>query len=643
MHRAGRPGTDRADPMNNLYRLRRYLWPYGSRMIAAVAAMFGVAIATVGIISLLEPILDGGFLQPIEVIEGLPVDEMVQTSVTTEDLLRLAGSLVILYVLLGIARFLSAYLMGAVGFSMVRDLRCDLFRHLELLPLEFHSQHSTGSLMSRVTADVLAVQEVLSRVVVDILRDGLTVIGLVGLMFWLDWRLAIAVIIGAPALVSVITRLGGRLRDASRDTQEGLGEAATLLQETLTGIRIVKAFGMEEFEAEKFRQAANRLFRHSTRALRLASISSPLMELIAAVGGASVLLYGAFQIQHGALTTGQLFTFLAAAFTTYSPIRRLGAANARVQAAVAASDRIFEILDSPVEVGYVDVEGEEVGQVTTLPTSSSDVTGASGRVCGSLPVPTIIEGFSFENVRFAYCDVEGELQDVLHGVDFEIPAGSAVALVGSSGAGKSTIANLIPRFYDPSAGAVKIDGIDLRDLHIADLRNKIGIVTQETILFNDTVRNNIAYGRPLVSMEVVEQAARTALAHSFIDELPQGYETVLGERGLILSGGQRQRIAIARALLKNAPILILDEATSNLDERSERQVQEALANLMKGRTTLIIAHRLTTVRRADLIVVLDRGRILESGTHQELLARPGPYKDLYLLQFTDVADSARGS
>ncbi len=628
--------------MNNLYRLSRYLGPYGSRMIAAVAAMFGVAIATVGIISLLEPILDGGFLQPIEVIEGLSVDETLQTSVTTEDLLRLAGSLVILYALLGIARFLSAYLMGAVGFSMVRDLRCDLFRHLELLPLDFHSQHSTGGLMSRVTADVLAVQEVLSRVVVDILRDGLTVIGLVGLMFWLDWRLAVAVIIGAPALVSVITRLGGRLRDASRDTQEGLGEASTLLQETLTGIRIVKAFSMEEFEAEKFRRAANRLFRHSTRALRLASISSPLMELIAAVGGAAVLLYGAFQIQQGALTTGQLFTFLAAAFTTYSPIRRLGAASARVQAAAAASDRIFEILDAPVEVGYADVADEDVSQVT-LPTRSNNVTGASGRVYDSLPMPAIAAGFSFENVRFAYCDLEGELQDVLHGVSFEIPAGSAVALVGSSGAGKSTIANLIPRFYDPSAGAVKIDGIDLRDLHIADLRNKIGIVTQETILFNDTVRNNIAYGRPLVSMEVVEQAARTALADSFIDELPQGYETVLGERGLMLSGGQRQRIAIARALLKNAPILILDEATSNLDERSERQVQEALANLMEGRTTLIIAHRLTTVRRADLIIVLDRGRILETGTHQELLARPGPYKDLYSLQFTDLADSARGS
>ena len=624
--------------MNNLYRLSRYLRPYGSRMIAAVAATCGVGIATLGIVTQLPPILD----RLNGEVEGSSIGGALQTGVTTAELVRLAGSLVVLYMLLGISRFLSAYLMGSVGFSMVRDLRCDLFRHLELLSLDFHTRHSTGGLMSRVTADVLAVQEVLSRVLVDVLRDGLTVIGLVGYMFWLDGRLALAVLIGAPALVSVITRLGGRLRGASLDTQRGLGEASALLLETLTGIRIVKAFGMEEFEAEKFRRAAERLYRSSTRALRLASISSPLMELIAAVGGSAVLFYGAIQIQSGVLTSGQLVTFLLAAFMTYSPIRRLGAANARVQAGAAASDRIFEILDAPVEVGYV---GAEYGSVSpaALPAGSGGGNGASGRPDGSRPMPAIVEGFRFADVRFAYCDAEGELRDVLHGVSFEIPAGRAVALVGSSGAGKSTIANLIPRFYDPSAGAVEIDGTDLRDLRIADLRSQIGIVTQETILFNDTVRNNIAYGRPSVPMEAVRRAARTALADSFIEELPQGYETVLGERGLRLSGGQRQRIAIARALLKNAPILILDEATSNLDERSERRVQEALANLMEGRTTLIIAHRLTTVRRADLIIVLDRGHILESGTHLELVARPGPYKDLYSLQFADVAGPPPGS
>jgi len=609
--------------MNNLYRLRRYVHPYASRMAAAMAAMVGVAAAMFGIIKMLEPI----------------VDEGLQQDVTDGDLQRLAGSLVVLYLVLGIARFLSNYLMGSVGFSMVRDLRIDLFRHLELLPLDFHTRHSTGGLMSRVTADVQAIQEVLARVVVDVMRDGLTVIALVGLMFWTDWRLALAVLVVAPALVSVITRFGRRMRIASRDTQEGLGDVSTLLQETLTGIRIVKAFCMEAFEAEKFRLVAERLYRHSTRALRLASISSPLMEMIAATGGAAVLVYGALQIRQQAFTPGQFFVFLTAAFASYSPIRRLGSANARVQAGAAAADRIFEILDAPVEAGYAASGYEVAGGLLAPAAAGSDGTD----VAEPVPMPAIVEGIRFDGVRFAYCDADGELKDVLHEVSFDIPAGRAVALVGRSGAGKSTIANLIPRFYDPTGGSVSVDGIDLKNIHITDLRSQIGMVTQETILFNDTVRNNIAYGRPSVLPEAVEAAARAALAHDFIEELPRGYETPLGERGLMLSGGQRQRIAIARALLKNAPILVLDEATSNLDERSERDVQEALTNLMEGRTTLIIAHRLTTVRRADLIIVLDRGSILEAGTHHELVARPGPYKDLHALQFVDAAEAAPGS
>ncbi|MGD8330101.1 MAG: ABC transporter ATP-binding protein [Acidobacteriota bacterium] len=622
--------------MNNLYRLRRYLRSYVLRLVAGTAAMCGVALCTVQIVRMLQPILDYGLGAAGDAVAAaVPVGE----AGGTDYLMELAAALVFLYVVLGISRFLSEYLMGSVGHSIVRDLRCDLFRHLELLPLDFHTRHSTGGLMSRVTSDVLAVQEVLSRVFVDILRDGLTVVGLIGLMFWIDWRLALAVLFGAPVLVSIITRLSRRLRSASRDTQEGLGEASGLLQETLTGIRIVKAFGMEGFEAEKFRLAAERLYRHSTRALRLGSISAPLMEMIAALGGVSVLIYGAYQIRTEALTTGELFTFLVAAFSTYSPIRRLGAANARVQAAASAADRLFEILDEPVEPGYVESGYEVAGGL--LPAAAARSNGA-GRGPAT-PMPAIVEGIRFEGVRFAYRDADGELKEVLHEVSFDLPAGQAVALVGRSGGGKSTIANLIPRFYDPTGGRVTVDGVDLRDIPLVDLRSQVGIVTQETILFNDTVRNNIAYGRPSVALEAVEAAARAALAHPFIEELPQGYETMLGERGLMLSGGQRQRIAIARALLKNAPILILDEATSNLDERSEREVQEALSNLMEGRTTLIIAHRLTTVRRADLIIVLDRGRILEAGTHHELVARPGPYKDLYSLQFVDAAGAAGGS
>ncbi|HEX9698938.1 MAG TPA: ABC transporter ATP-binding protein [Acidobacteriota bacterium] len=636
--------------MTNLYRLRRYLHPYVPRMAAAVAAMFGVAIATAGIVRLLQPILDNA-LQP---------------TVTQDELLRIAGGVVTLYLVLGIARFLSSYLMGTVGLAMVRDLRVDLFRHLEMLPLDYHARRSIGGLMSRVTSDVLAVQEALSRVLVDVLRDGMTVVGLVAVMFWFDWRLTLAVLALAPVLITLITRMGQLLRGAARDSQEGLGEVSTLLQEILGGMRIVKAFGMEEFEAAKFRAAAERLYRHSARALRLASLSSPLMEMIAALGGAAVLLYGAFRIQDGVLTTGGFFAFLVAAFASYSPLRRLGAANARVQAAAAAADRIFEILDADLEPGYAPrsparrprpaavaagapraaAEGvvgegsvEEEGPVWEGPAGEGPVgEGLVGEEpVDKLPMPALVGGIAFRDVHFAYRDEDGQRRDVLHGVSFEIPAGRAVALVGRSGAGKSTIANLIPRFYDPTGGVVLIDGCDIRDVDLGELRGRIGLVTQETILFNDTVRNNIAYGRPSVCMEDVERAARAARAHSFIEELPQGYDTVLGERGLMLSGGQRQRIAIARALLKNAPILILDEATSSLDERSEREVQEALGNLMEGRTTLIIAHRLTTVRRTDLIVVLDCGDVVETGTHHELVARPGPYKDLYSLQFADTA------
>jgi subfamily B ATP-binding cassette protein MsbA len=453
-------------------------------------------------------------------------------------------------------------------------------------------------------------------------------------MFYVDWFLALLTLTVAPVVISVISRIGRRLRHASRDAQKGLGEISSLLQETLTGIRIVKAFCMEAFEAERFRRATERLFRHTRRAHRLDSLGSPLMEFIGALGGAAVLVYGALQIQAGALTVGDFAVFLVAAFSTYAPLRRLSSANARIQMAAAAADRLFEVLDEPVEPGYL-------GDVDQVAVSRSFATFAASEQERGVPMPAIVEGIALEDVHFGYKNEVGEDQEVLHGVSFDIPVGGAVALVGSSGAGKSTVANLIPRFYDATSGTVRIDGIDVRDIRLADLRGQIGMVTQETILFNDTVRNNIAYGMHAVPDSAVEEAARMALAHGFIENMPDGYDTMLGERGTRMSGGQRQRIAIARALLKNAPILILDEATSNLDERSERQVQEALGNLMTGRTTLIIAHRLTTVRRASLIIVMDQGRVVESGTHEELLAEKGAYKDLYTLLMADVVAAAR--
>jgi subfamily B ATP-binding cassette protein MsbA len=604
--------------MSNLYRLFGYLRPYSSRMVGAVCAMMVVAAATATITWLAKPIFD----------------EALQTNVDSDDLYQLAAVLVIMYFVLGVARFLSTYMMGTVGFAVVRDLRTDLFRHLEMLPLGSLARRSTGGLMSRVTSDVLAVQEALTRVLVDLLREGFTLIALIALMFYVDWFLALLTLTVAPVVLGVIARMGRKLRHASRDAQKGLGEISSLLQETLTGIRIVKAFCMERFEAERFRRATERLFRHTRRAHRLDSLGSPLMEFIGAMGGAAVLVYGALQISAGTLTVGDFAVFLVAAFSTYAPLRRLSSANSRIQMAAAAADRLFEVLDEPVEPGYMD--DADLISVSRLSATKAEIDRDRG-----VPMPAIVGGITLENVRFGYRDDAGQEQAVLHGISIEIPVGSAVALVGSSGAGKSTVANLIPRFYEATEGGVFIDGVDVRKIRLADLRGQIAMVTQETILFNDTVRNNIAYGLPGVPISAVEEAAKMALAHDFIVAMPEGYETMLGERGTRVSGGQRQRIAIARALLKNSPILILDEATSNLDERSERRVQKALANLMTGRTTLIIAHRLTTVRRADLIVVMDEGRVVESGTHEELLAAEGAYKDLYALLLSDVVDAAR--
>ncbi|NKB87945.1 MAG: ATP-binding cassette domain-containing protein [Acidobacteria bacterium] len=595
--------------MSNLKRLARFVKPHSTRMAGAVVAMGGVAAATFAVFWLFEPLLDRTLVQDADLA----------------FVRMLAGVLVLLYLSLGIARYLSSYLMGSVGFAVVRDLRVEVYRHLQFLPLGFHNSRSIGGLMSRVTSDVLAIQEALTRVFVDLLRETLTLVALLGLMFWRDWLLALVVLAAAPLLVFVIDRLGKRLRRASREAQRGLGDLSALLQETLQGIRVVKAFGMEHAETEKFRRSSERLYRHSLHAERLAALGSPLMEFIGACAGAGVLLYGSWRISQGGLTLGQFGSFLLAAFGTYAPIRRLSTANVRVQAAAAAADRLFEILDAPIEplLGSEDWDAQETSLIAPP---------------GTEPMPPLVQGIKFENVGFSYDD-GGPTRDVLHSVDLSVPAGSAVALVGESGAGKTTLANLIPRFHTPTSGRVCVDGVDLQDIRLVDLRSQISVVTQETILFNDSVRANIAYCQPGVTDAAVRTAAEAAFAHDFIEALPDGYDTVLGERGLRLSGGQRQRIAIARALLKNAPILILDEATSNLDVRSDRQVQSALVNLMEGRTTLIIAHRLSTIQNADLIVVIDGGAVVEQGTHDQLLARMGPYQRLYAMHFAASADA----
>ena len=596
--------------MANLNRLLRMVWPYAPRMFGAVMAMAVVAAANGAILWMVKPVIDDAF----------------QPTAQASYVRMLAGVVVLLYLALGVARYSSSYLMGSVGFAVVKDLRVRLYGHLQFLPLAFHKRRSTGGLMSRVTSDVMAIQEALTRVLVDLLRESATLMVYVGIMLATDWLLTLLILVAAPLLLAVIAWLGQGLRRVSHEAQRGLGQLSSLLQETLTGIRIVKAFGMEQAETEKFRRSAERLYRHSLHAERLASVGSPLIEFIAASAGALVMVYGSWRITTGSLSTGDLARVLFAAFATYAPLRRLSSANVRIQAAAAAADRIYEVLDAPIEP-------LRAGFASAASGTARVISGESAE----LGMPPLVEAIQMRHVSFAYEDAPEER--ILHDIDLDIPAGSAVALVGASGAGKSTLANLIPRFYTPTEGVVSIDGVDLRNIRLDDLRDQIAVVTQETILFNDSVRNNIAYCQPDISESVLERAARAAFAHDFIEKLPNGYDTVLGELGLRLSGGQRQRIAIARALLKNAPILILDEATSNLDVRSDRLVQEALVNLMEGRTTLVIAHRLSTIQGADLIVVIEGGTVAEQGTHEQLLARMGPYQRLYSLDFAAATGS----
>ncbi len=596
--------------MANLNRLLSMVRPYAPRMVGAIMAMGAVAAAHGAILWMVKDV----------------IDDALQPSAQAAYVRMLAGVIVLLYLTLGIARYLSSYLMGSVGFAVVKDLRVQLYRHLQFLPLAFHKRRSTGGLMSRVTSDVMAIQEALTRVLVDLLRESAILTVYVGIMFATDWLLTLMILVSAPLLVAVIARLGRGLRRVSHEAQRGLGQLSSLLQETLTGIRVVKAFGMEEAETEKFRRSAERLYRHSLHAERLASVGSPLIEFIAASAGALVMVYGSWRITSGSLTTGDLARVLFATFATYAPLRRLSSANVRIQAAAAAADRIYEVLDSPIEPLRAGLAAAADGDANVIPGARAE-----------LPMPPLVHGIRLRQVSFAYDDAPGD--KILHEVDLEIQAGSAVALVGPSGAGKSTLANLIPRFYVPTGGEVSIDGVDLNAICLDDLRDQIAVVTQETILFNDSVRNNIAYCQPGISDAAVQRAARAAFAHDFIEQLPNGYDTMLGELGSRVSGGQRQRIAIARALLKNAPILILDEATSNLDVRSDRLVREALVNLMEGRTTLIIAHRLSTIQGADLIVVIEDGRVAEQGTHEQLLARMGAYQRLYSMDFAAAAGS----
>ena len=503
--------------------------------------------------------------------------------------------------------YMGTMLANTAGFGMITDLRNDLYDAILRRSTAFFQRHATGSLISTLINDVERVQTAMATVLSDCLQQLFTLIFMIGVVVSVGGKMAWVLLLFVPVIVSSARRIGGSVRRRTRKGQDKLAEIQNIVHETITGNGIVKAFGMELWEMNRFRSAAQRLLTANMRSVAVQSISSPLMDALGAVAIALLLFLGREEIKRG-MTTGAFITFLASVIVLYDPVRKLPVYYNNFQQAIGASEEIFKFMDAQDEV----VERKK-----------------------AIAIERFERSVEFRDVRFAY-DGEGEVKEVLHGITLTVARGEVVALVGPSGAGKSTLMNLLPRFFDVTGGTILLDGHDVRDLTLMSLRKQIGKVTQETVLFNDTVRNNIAYGRPDVPMARIEAAARAALAHEFILNMPDGYDTVIGERGTRLSGGERQRLAIARALLKDAPILVLDEATSSLDTESEAAVQAALANLMQDRTVLVIAHRLSTVRRADRIAVIEHGRITEMGSHNELVGRGGTYKRLYDLQFGEV-------
>jgi ATP-binding cassette, subfamily B, bacterial MsbA len=509
----------------------------------------------------------------------------------------------------GLFTFLSSFFMKAVGNKVVKTMRDRLYEHILYQSSAYFDRAKTGDLMSRLTNDVDRIQQAVSSSMSDLIEESLILVGLLVAMFLNDWRLALISFIVLPLAIVPLAAFSRKLKKRGRQSQTKMGEIYGLIHETISGQRIVKAFTMERFELRKFLEASHGYFRINLRLAWISALSSPFMEFIGGIVGAFLLYVGSNRIIKNQMSPGDFGSFTVAIFYMFTPIKRLSLANNVVQQATACLDRIREVLDLPP-------------QIQDAPTA--------------YPLPQVEGRVRFEHVGFAY-DPD---RPVLFDVDFEAQPRQTVAIVGLSGAGKTTIINLLARFYECETGRITIDGHDIRSVTLSSLRSQIGLVTQDIVLFNDTVRNNIAYGLEDVAEEKLEAAARTAECHTFITELPQGYDTPIGERGALLSVGQRQRLALARALLKNPPILILDEATSALDSESERLIQQALDHIMKNRTTFVIAHRLSTIRTADTILVIDKGRIVESGPHEVLLTREGIYKKLHDLQFPEVEETA---
>ena len=605
--------------MRQLSRLLRYVLPYSWQVLSSVTLMAAVGLLDAFRVLLIGPIFDRVLnpstrSQNIQLFKIPGSDHSIYLQQFVPSHFQnawtiVAFALVAATILKGLFDYAGTYLVNYAGFGMITDLRNELYEAVLRCSAAFFQKHATGTLLSAIINDIERIQFAMSSVLAEFLQQLFTFIFTAGVVVLLGGKLAWVLVLFVPAIIVSAKKIGLRVRTTTRTGQDKLANIHNLLHESITGNRIVKAFSMESWEIARFRRAARWLFSANLRSVAASAISSPLMDIFGAVAIAMLLLLGRDKIAHRVFTPGTFLAFIVAVFKLYDPVRKFAVFNNSFQQALGASSEVFR---------FMDIE-DEVREKT-----------------GAIRLPAFASRIRFENVSFCYQENGDGSREILSGINLEVKSGEVLAVVGSSGAGKSTLVHLIPRFFDVTGGRLLIDDHDVRDVTLPSLRSQIGIVTQETVLFNDSVRNNIAYGQPHVSEKQVESAASMALAHDFIMEMPGGYDTVIGERGVRLSGGERQRIAIARAILKNAPILILDEATSALDSESEALVQSALQNLMCGRTVLVIAHRLSTVRRADRIVVLESGSITDIGTHEDLMQKLGTYRRLYNLQFVDL-------
>jgi subfamily B ATP-binding cassette protein MsbA len=594
----------------SLYRrLLELVKPYWGKLGLAMICMVCLAGLTAAQAFFLKPVINGVFERK-DVLPPYVKDFIIKLHLgdlllkkDMEMLSILPFFIISLFFVKGIFNYGQAYLMNFVGLRIIADIREKLYNHLQTLSLSYFTKTPTGILISRILNDVNLIQGAVSTTISGFFKDMITIVFLIGVAFYQSWKLAIIAFIIFPLGIIPIKELGKRMRKFARKGQQRFGLLTTFLHETITGNRIVKAFTMEEYEKRRFAEENERLFETFLKRIRVRALTTPIMESLGGVAGAVIIWVGGYMVTRGELTLGGFISFIAAVFMLYPNIRELSKVNLEIQEGLAGAGRIFELLDTAAEV-----KDEE----------------------GAVRLPPISQEIDFQRVTFKY-----EEEVVLKDISLHVKVGEIIALVGMSGAGKTSLVNLLPRFYDVEKGQIRIDGFDIRKVTLKSLREQIGLVTQQTILFNDTVRNNISYGNLKSTEQEILEAAKAANAHDFIKRLPQGYETIIGEQGVKLSGGERQRLSIARALLKDAPILILDEATSSLDSDSEAEVQKALEELMKGRTVFVIAHRLSTIRNAHRIVVLSDGKIVEEGTHEELIALHGEYRRLYELQFKD--------